>query len=204
MNDLNAAGVITCNGGTFERVKIEGVVTINSDITCKDMNIEGVCRVRGGIACGTGKIAGTTTIYGPVKAENISLQGMLKISGDFSCDSLKVDGTLDVEGVLSADDIDIFMASGCSAREVCGHSLKLRRRGSSVFMSIFKGRRNEFKADSVECDIVDIEHAKVNTILADRVVLGEGCEIGRVEYISSADISPKARVGQLVKRGEEA
>ena len=204
MTDLNAAGVITCNGGTFDKVKIEGVVSINSDITCGDMSVEGVCRVRGGITCGTAKIAGTATVYGPMAAESIALQGMLKISGDLSCDSLNADGTLDVEGVLSADDIEILMSSGCGIREVCGHSLKLRRRSSSVFMSIFKARRNGFKANSIECDVVDIEHAKVGSISADRVVLGDGCEIDRVEYISSADISPKARIGQLVKRGEEA
>ena len=58
---------------------------------------------------------------------------------------------------------------------------------------------NSINIDSVEGDNIVISYANVNTVSGDKVVIGPKCNVRRVEYRESIELSQDAKVEEVVK-----
>lgn len=77
-----------------------------------------------------------------------------------------------------------------------------RHNGSAVsgLVAIFGGRGfASLKTTSIEADSVELENTTADTVRAVDVTLGDGCDIGTVEYSGTLTVSEKAKVGNVIK-----
>ena len=200
MQELIANGVSSFGGGTYESVALTGVINITSSIASGDMTIEGVGTIHGHVDAARVGVNGTIKASGSVKSTDFSLHGLGKIAGDLVADRVEVNGSLSVVGMINAENIDIKMVNGCSAREVCGGSLTLRKNASANILEIITAKRN-FQCQSIECDDVDIEWANVDSVSGVMVKIGPNCNIGRLEYADGFYADPSSKIREIVKRG---
>jgi cytoskeletal protein CcmA (bactofilin family) len=112
-----------------------------------------------------------------------------------------VGGAFQVSGLLSADKLDVKMYGPCKAREIGGSTLRVRRSRATKLLDLIKAREPfVLKADQIEGDIVELEHTVAEVVRGNRVAIGPGCRIGRVEYQQSLKTHKSASVGHSVRR----
>ncbi len=203
MQNLTAEGVTTCTGGVFDTVDLKGVIKVSRGIVCRKMNVDGVCTISGCVEAGDVRIAGTCKTTESVKAGNLDIYGVINVAGDVQCERMDIDGALDVGGTLNADVIRLVFAHGSSAKEVCGRALRVTRKSSSVLLHFIRPRKNEFTANSIECDEISLEYSAVGTVSGARVAIGPKCRIGRLEYTESYTAHPTAVIEKIEKRGAQ-
>ncbi|MCL1918130.1 MAG: hypothetical protein FWG14_07430 [Peptococcaceae bacterium] len=204
MKDLKANGIVTCGGGTYGSVNMEGIVNVMDAVTCDTFTLQGVGKIKGDVQAGSIKIAGTCKIEGGLKAEKIDAYGLLSLTGSLAGDQVEIDGALDVAGEINADRFSLLMAHGSEAREILGQSCSVKKGKGSVWASILKARRHEFVCQNIECDDIYLEHCSVQRVNGQRVAIGPKCKIGSLEYTESYTAHDSAKVETIRKRGEQA
>jgi cytoskeletal protein CcmA (bactofilin family) len=205
MNDLKMSGVTSASGGVYGNVKIEGVSSISGDIECKDLNVQGVSNFSGGIRCETLKVEGTCGVKADVRAGTAKLYGVLNVDGALEAESFTGSGSFRVGGEINAERVDLKFVYGSSAAEIVGQDIRVHKEHHTAPVEFFldlvpwklKGR--SLRCKLVEGDAVALEYVECDTVRAQRAVIGPGCVVGTVEYHETADVSPSARVGKLVK-----
>lgn len=204
MKDLNADGIITCGGGTYDVVDLDGVVTITDNIICDTFNLDGVGKVKGSVQASSVKIAGTCKIEGDLKAEKVDLYGVLNLSGSLTGDHVEIDGALEVGEEVCADTFSLRMSHGSTAREICGQSCSIKKSGKgSAILGILRARKHEFVCESIECDDIYLEHCSVQHVNGQRVTIGPKCKIGNLEYVEEYSVHDSAKVEKISKRGDD-
>jgi cytoskeletal protein CcmA (bactofilin family) len=203
MKDLNADGIVTCGGGTYDTVDLDGVITITDSVVCDSFELDGVGKIKGDIQAGSIRIAGTCRVEGGLKAEKIDVHGLLNLTGDLEGDQVEIDGALDVTGEINADTFSLLMSHGSAAREVLGQSCSVKKGKGSVWVSILKARKHEFTCQNIECDDIYLENCTVQRVNGQRVVIGPKCKIASLEYAESHSVHESAIVETISKRGEQ-
>ena len=135
-----------------------------------------------------------------------SISGSIKVGGGLSAEKLVLGGKATIEGLLNAETAEITLHAGCGCSEIGaiggGRVTVRRHNGSAVsgLVAIFGGRGfASLKTTSIEADSVELENTTADTVRAVDVTLGDGCDIGTVEYSGTLTVSEKAKVGNVIK-----
>ncbi len=107
LGNLIINGVGSSNGGSFEKVELNGKGTVNSDIECERFLCNGTGTVHGNVKTEKGEISGAAKIHGSVKAESLIINGSAAISEAVSCQKLEVAGKSSIGGSVKCDVIDV-------------------------------------------------------------------------------------------------
>ena len=137
-----------------------------------DYNISGSGSISGGEYDNIG-VSGSCTMSGHVKCKSMCVSGSCRGDGDVVCAQFKGSGSVRAHSI-TADKIE------CSGSLSCDE-LKAQSIGAS----------GSVKTDSIEADRL--------VCSGDRVFIGEGCEIGRVEYGTSYECAKGSTVGSAEK-----
>ncbi|MCL1791152.1 MAG: hypothetical protein FWG40_07325 [Peptococcaceae bacterium] len=202
MKDLNADGIVTCGGGTYDKVDLDGIITITDSIVCDSFELDGVGKIKGDLRAGSAKISGTCKIEGNLEAEKIDINGLLNLVGGMAGEQIEVDGAMDVAGEINADTFFLKMAHGSEAEEILGQSCTVKKGKGSVWASILKARRHELTCKNIECDDINLEFSAVERVSGQRVAIGPKCKIGTLEYSETLSVHDSASVETISKRGE--
>ncbi len=225
MGALNISGITTTIGGTYENVSVGGLATINGDLTCEDLLIEGiatlngkvnaqnatirgVCTISNALNCAKIKIEGTCTINVKLHAEEVNLSGLLTHNGDIEAEKFCCNGVFKISGSINADEINVILATGGSAKELCGHNIKIRKSSVdhfSAFLEIlpWTHKKKFLETDTIEGDIIDIEYTTAKIVRGKNVVIGQMCRVETVEYHDTLVVDPSAIVGVSKKIEKE-
>jgi len=216
--DLKMMGETTSAGGMYRNIKITGESTFIGDVDCMklhhvgelsvqgglkvdELKLTGECEVRGTLEAGIVRGRGEVEVSSGVRVEKIKFTGNLDAGGDCEAGSLEVDGAFTVSGLLSADRLEVKMYGPCKAREIGGTTLHVKRSRATKLLNFFTTRgESVLTAEEIEGDIVELEYTSAAVVRGNQVIIGPGCQIGRVEYRDSLHIHKNSTVKENVQR----
>lgn len=220
--DLVVNGISNASGGKYGNVKIEGVGKVHGDVEGETFKVNGVIRINGGVKAEAFESDGKLTIAGPLHAgrmrfngmtdvaggvagELMELNGMLTVKGDCECERLEGEGGFAISGLLSAGTLQVRLHGRGSAREIGVESMVVRQGAKGVWIKLwswlFPKYNPELSAITIEGDDIDVEHTNAQVVRGNRIVIGKGCAIGRVEYKDELIVHPGATIRERVKTG---
>lgn len=211
-------GDSTSKGGRYRNVKLTGESTLEGDVDCvklsqigelkvkgdmraEAMRITGECEIKGALAASKIGGRGELKVNSGLRAEKLKFTGNVDVGGNCEAGTFEVNGAFDVEGLVSAEWMDIRFFGPCRAREIGGGKLRARRSRTTKLINLIKSRGQAALAASViEGDDVELEHTTADVVRGNRVSIGPGCRIGRVEYRDSLSAHKSAVVGEVFQQ----
>ncbi len=125
-------------------------------------------------------------------AETCDVKGALNVRGDCEAEDFTLTGSLDVKGLLNAGAIDIGLKFGNSSiGDIGGTHIKIGKNAGSCLIET-----EVFSAGTIEGDDIYLENTEARMVRGNRVHIGPGCKIEKVEYKSSCRVSPKSEVNE--------
>ncbi|MBG9447756.1 polymer-forming cytoskeletal protein [Cytobacillus firmus] len=214
LGNLIINGVGSVNGGTFNKVEINGKGTVNSDIECERFNCNGTGTIHGAVKAeslninGSASIseavhsqklevAGNSSIGGSVKSDEMVVNGKAKIAGDCEAEVFRAEGAFKIDGLLNAEKIDIKLFGESKAKEIGGRKIKVAQHRESLFKLIKSLYPLKLEAELIEGDDIELEGTSALVVRGKNVKIGKNCEIGLVEYSGEYECSPESVVKEL-------
>ncbi|QAS15335.1 hypothetical protein [Bacillus licheniformis] len=224
-HDLKIHGSGSAGGGSFHRVLIRGEGMITGNIDCekfsthgtselsgdakiKSFSVHGETEIRGRLKADKARVYGTAdvsenaeisdaavkgiiNIGGNMTADTCDVKGALNVRGDCEAEDFKLTGSLDVKGLLNAGVIDIGLKYGNSSiGDIGGTDIKIVNKRGLLF------NRNGGTLSAGTIEDIYLENTAARMVRGNRVHIGPGCKIEKVEYKSSYRVSPKSEVNE--------
>lgn len=206
-NFLKISGSGTTGGGEFEGVYISGSGKVNGDVKCRefkisgsgniigsvytdDFKISGSGKVNGDSNCQWLKISGDGKILGNVLGKTFIISGGAFVEKNIEVENFEARGNFKVNGMINADEVIIQLQNHCYVEEIGATKVDVRK-GATInsvfkFISFFaKNFVGYLNTKIIEADDIYIEYTKADIVRGENIVIGEGCEIGLVEYKNS-------------------
>lgn len=220
LQDLSISGIGGAAGGEYRSVNMDGVCKVLEDVTAETFRAHGVITARGSVQAqkfncngtmkiegdlrsGSARIDGMLRVAGAVQGDQFYVNGLLTSGGDCTAEKLEVRGCVEAKGLLSADAVDIRMQGRCKAREVGGEKIRISRGSGNRWAWLLKWANPrlviEFGTELIEGDEIDLENTVASVVRGNRVTIGKGCRIGKVEYRSEILVHPQAKVSDKVQ-----
>jgi cytoskeletal protein CcmA (bactofilin family) len=215
--DLRMIGETSSSGGRYRNIKLTGESVLTGDVDCIKLSCVGEVTVNGSLRTEQLKITGECDIKGIVQArkiggrgeidvlsgvrvEDIKFTGNFEVNGDCEAGSFDVFGAVQIDGLLSAETLEVSMFGPCKAREIGGGTLRVKRSKYTVFERLLRPKQVAvLSAQSIEGDVVELEHTNASIVRGNRVKIGAGCEIDRVEYRDKLYIHKSAVVKDKIR-----
>ncbi|MFF2889788.1 hypothetical protein [Paenibacillus sp. NPDC057967] len=217
--NLRMNGVIRAAGGTYDHVYVDGVGRIAGDVRAASAaRVNGVLTVEGSMDTPELRADGKLNIEGALKgrminingivkteshvlAESIRISGILKSDGNVEAEKVQLHGAIKVEGLLNAGEMELGLSHMESrASEIGGESIRVRRLSGSSWKWLLKwiipGNETRLVANVIEGDDIQLEYTHADIVRGQRVMIGKGCRIGRVEYRDQLTRHPDAEIGR--------
>jgi Integral membrane protein CcmA involved in cell shape determination len=174
----NVTGALKANDAT-----ISGSGRIDGGVDCAQrLKISGSAKIGGSVKCGTLTVSGDSHIEKDVRAEKIRISGSTKIGGNCSAEEFKTDGSFAIGGLLNAGSIELRLhAWGSSAQEIGGEAISVSRHMHG-WLTKFFGGKYLLETGTIEGDEINLEGVKASVVRGRNIRIGEGCDIGLVEY----------------------
>jgi len=220
--ELLINGVSTAGGGEYGKVKIDGVGTVEGDLTCDDFDCNGVTKIRGFLvansvdvdgmftveghmSAGKSVVDGHVKVRGSLKADSFTVNGMLHVGGDCEVEHFRIEGAFNVKGLVNAGRMDVLLHGRGKAREIGGESIEIKRKArgplSRLWTWIMPRFAPELHVESIEGDDIELEYTEAEVVRGNRIRIGKGCSIGLVEYRGELNVHPGAKIGKEAKLG---
>lgn len=206
--DLEADELRISGAGKVEgKVRVRAIVVSGSTVFSEsvygdEMRVSGSARIDGRAEVKELKCSGTLRVNGGIDSQYLKSSGHLRVGGDVAAEIFKASGGFQIEGLLSADRVEINLGGRCTAREIGGEKIIVRRGGwrekGILFDGLIKlftgGGAAELRAQLIEGDEVYLEDTIAETVRGKAVEIGPGCRIETVEYSESLKVADDATV----------
>ncbi|BBI35173.1 polymer-forming cytoskeletal protein [Cohnella abietis] len=220
--DLSINGVSSAGGGAYGAVKIDGIgkiegsissmifntngiAKIRGDLLTEELDVDGIIKIEGQLSAGKSTVDGHMKVKGSLRGEQLKLNGMLNVEGDCEVERLEMEGSFDVKGLLNAGRMNIKLLGKGKAHEIGVEFIQVRRAPKSVWSSLWRWMLPQFTTElhvtTIEGDDIDLEYTKADIVRGNRIVIGKGCTIGKVEYRSELKVHQGAKVLAEVRTG---
>jgi cytoskeletal protein CcmA (bactofilin family) len=105
--DFKLNGVGSAGGGKYGNIEVNGAGSINGDVECEYISINGSSQIKGNVKASGIKTNGAGKIAGNLISEESEVNGALNITGDINAGKMKISGSLNAGGNLHASEINI-------------------------------------------------------------------------------------------------
>ena len=105
MEDLKIAGYGKANGGSYNKISINGYGEILESVNCNTFKGTGSAKIKGSIETNDLKFTGDIDIEGFCNVNNLDLTGRLKIKNDAKLKKIDSSGDISVLGNLNTEDL---------------------------------------------------------------------------------------------------
>jgi cytoskeletal protein CcmA (bactofilin family) len=202
--NIGGTGTVEGNLETADG-KINGTGTIEGDLNAEKFKINGSGKISGSVSGTDFAVSGSGTVGKNVEVQNIKIEGSTKIGQDCNAEVFTSDGAFEIGGLLNADEVNIRLYGFKSkAREIGGGKITVSL-GPSHGLNFIKtivsiGILNPLlEVESIEGDEITLENTTAKIVRGNNVVIGDGCDIGAVEYKGNYVRNGDARVGTETK-----
>ncbi len=122
-NNINIEGIGSIREGQYEAITIDGVGTIQGDISVKRIEVNGKSKALGKISCNEMDVNGLLSTYDDIKVkENCNVNGYCKTKGTIKGKFFEVNGRVNVEKEVSFDNIkvsgELFVNGNCQCEDL--------------------------------------------------------------------------------------
>jgi Integral membrane protein CcmA involved in cell shape determination len=216
--NLRLVGESVMNGGSFGRVSIVGEgkligrtecdsfgctgnSVVEGDLVAKKLRVMGELEVDGDLKSREAKVTGEIKVKGSAQGDSLNVPGgSFSIEGDCEFEEMTVKGMIRAGGLLSADRMELRLFGGSSASEIGGGHILIKQSKAMKLKKMFAAHPNEvIKAGTIEGDVIELENTAADVVRGNRVSIGLGCEIGRVEYRDELKLDRRAKVGEQIR-----
>lgn len=217
--DLNLNGIGSAAGGEYRHVRLDGACKLLSDVSAETFVVNGHGSAQGAVRTKQFTCNGKFTIKGALNSEEVRIDGMvdtgsvnadrvtanggLSSEGDVESELFELTGYFDVEGLLNAGTIKISLHGGSRAREIGGEIIRVRKGKDAKWNKLVSWaipRLNvQLEANVIEGDDIELEETVAAVVRGNRVVIGKGCRIGKVEHKGELVVHPQAKVDERVR-----
>lgn len=207
--NMSIVGNGSIASGTYNKVKIIGECEVLGELHCETFNCTGTCtifgpvragyfkqqgevKVKGGWSGGELKGMGELTVDGPVRGRVIHVMGQLK-ARSVEAESLTVKGVLALAELVNAEQVELRLYGPSTVKEIGGGRIDVRRsRWMAIKDLVASQKHTELTVSVIEGDDVYLEHTRADVVRGNRIHIGTGCQIGRVEYTQSLHVARHA------------
>jgi cytoskeletal protein CcmA (bactofilin family) len=222
---VNTAGDLIINGigyaaaGHYSHVDINGVGTLNGDIFSQSMkangrikalgairtyklDCDGTLKVEGNLQAEETRIDGTAKVEGSLSGEKLELRGLLNIAGDCELEQFNVQGGFTIGGLLNVGKLDLDVFARSQVREIGGEFIRVRKtsgKWKGLWKWVLPSFTPELQVSVIEGDVIELEMTTASIVRGNRIIIGKGCSIGRVEYSGELKVLPGATVGEEIR-----
>lgn len=208
---FSAAGATKVDGDvTAETVSLKGTTNVAGDLKASRFSAKGSTNVAGNANADETTVKGSTRIEGDLRADHLDAKGSANLGG-VSADSVSAAGALsvadlvadavEIRGVVDAnrihaDEVHVALGDGdSSVGAVQGKSVVIEREESGSLGS--SGGRLD--AETISGEEVALEHATVEEVSGETVLLGPGAEVGvvRADELDVDENATVERTGEL-------
>ncbi|MED4731159.1 polymer-forming cytoskeletal protein [Aneurinibacillus migulanus] len=193
-------------GGELEVAELEtnGSTVLRGHVQAQTIKTHGAMEAKQDVTGDYVHIYGSGKVGGRLRGKDIQVQGMMTVSGDCEADRFRAKGMLTIHGLLNADEVDIHVKNRSSVQEVGGGKITVKKMGGLFsllerFVKTVFQQDDCFSADIIEGDEIYLEATKAKLVRGRKVMIGEQCEIGVVEYTDSFEIVGNGTVTQSIK-----
>ena len=180
-NSIQISGTMKCDGGlkSSDNIEISGT-TKAKFINANTLNISGSANVCEDCTFDKGRISGNLNVYGSCEGRDFKSSARLTIGK-----------------LLSADIVDINIEGRSSITEIGGERITIRKGRGSFEFSIIPILRKELTCDLIEGDNIYIENTICKIVRGKNIIIGDGCNIDKVEYTDSYKCDYKNSVKEV-------
>lgn len=132
---------------------------------------------------------GLVITSGRVTAKRIHVMGMFHVGGDLQAEVLQLTGSISCKYCVEAGEVRLLLGDQASIRHL---------KGDALYVSISKDE-GYLTADLVEGRTITAQHLNAKRLVADDVVLKEGCCLEEVQYRCSFQAADSCRIGTIIK-----
>ncbi|MCC3377038.1 hypothetical protein [Cohnella sp. REN36] len=203
--DLKINGVGKATGGRYGDVLIDGVCRVAGDLQADRFKANGKLKVYGHLQAHEMRVDGIVHIEGGIGGEHFVMNGMFKATGDCELERLEAVGGFSTDGMLNAGRVNIWLQTQSKVKEIGGESIRVRRqttfRNSKLWRWMMPKLVPELQTELIEGDDIDLENTVADVVRGNRVTIGPGCTIGRVEYRTELKTHKTAKIEKEEKLG---
>ena len=187
-----------------ETVKVSGSARIEGNVEAVEMKVSGSSHVTGQVKSQVLKISGSTHIEGSLYGEEVTIMGSAHIEKDCEVESFKASGNFKIQGLLNAGQVTINLGGKSSVKEIGGEHIEVKV--SIIDNFFFKkaidkmfNSRGELNTEIIEGDEIYLENTNAKIVRGNKVTIGEGCNIGLIEYSGEINVSNESIVKEQKK-----
>ncbi|WP_288221824.1 hypothetical protein [uncultured Clostridium sp.] len=215
-NNINIEGIGSIREGQYEAITIDGVGTIQGDISVKRIEVNGKSKALGKISCNKMDVNGYCKTKGIIKGkflevngrvnsekevsfDNIKVSGELFVNGNCQCEDLYLDGRMKISGLLSGDNLDLNISKVNEIKEIGGEKVSVKKNKTIYKLLFFSKERNaKLICDEIEADEIYLENTYCNIVRGRNITIGDGCVLNKIEYTGEINITGKSEIKEKV------
>lgn len=179
---MNGAGEVA--GVECNTLHINGSGDVAGPLKATEVKVNGTGTFAGSANCASLTVTGQASFRAGLDAQLVNVTGQLKVKGDCNVERFVSSGIFDIDGLLNADHTEVYLGwSKSRAREIGGSDITVKPgpRGMGVLRSLFGGSP-ALEAGTIEGNEISLELTRASVVRGNNVVVGDGCDIGLVEY----------------------
>jgi cytoskeletal protein CcmA (bactofilin family) len=205
---VKGMGSIRCMGD----IRVSGACAFEENVCADNISTSGALKVVGDVSVNkTIKVAGGLRCGGTVRCERLISAGSMDVGTEIAAEEVRAAGHLRCKGLLNAEIVDICLDGGVNSSQVGaigGSEIKIyyKERKSSgsrrmpLLSKFLGGVGGHLHVDeSIEGDVVALEGVYSPKVIGRVVAVGEGCEIGLLQYTEEIELHPNAKVAKCEK-----
>ncbi|GLG00487.1 hypothetical protein Alches_05260 [Alicyclobacillus hesperidum subsp. aegles] len=189
-------GSSTTSGGSYNHINVMGEAVTTGDMECQLLRVMGMFQTHADVQVGYANIMGQMDVGGQLRGHRVRVMGELTVHGDCEVEQFLSRGAFSIDGLLNAGTIDVRLYGPCHVREIGCGSLRV-----SLKKPLFGRVRHVLTADVIEGDDVMLTYTKAHIVRGDRIRIGLGCDIDKIEYKTEYACHPRAHVASCEQRG---
>lgn len=220
--NLKIRGYESSDGGSYNKILIEGSGNMGGDVDCTglkiygsgnfrgnlktegDINVKGHSRIEGNLKAKTVCIEGYTKVGSDMFVDEAAVTGNIQVDGDFNAEIFTLNGGFRVGGMLNVDILKMNLEWPCKVHEINGGEIEIKKSEKPSFKfkrlaSLFghSASHEGLVVDTIEGDDIYVEDTMAKVVRGNNVELGPGCKIELVEYSKNLKKHEKVDVSAI-------
>ena len=184
-------------------IKASGSFHAGGSVKAGEIHVSGSAHSGGAIEAGEIRVSGSFHANDVITGKTVRVSSSMHAESGIEADNVHISGAAHVKGLLNAENIEITLNGASKISEIGCERITVRKSGTASFnfFGIFKfnaGSRS-LTANSIEATEAYLESTNCAVVRAKRAYIGEGCEIGRVEYEETIEIHEGAVIKEQIK-----
>lgn len=188
MGEYRCEGIGSLNGGTYDKLHVEGIFTAKGPLKANMVTGEGIMNFSA-LCAESLTLEGVANIKGALEAGNANVEGVL------NADRITISGNLYADGVVHTD----YLKAGTAT--LLHNSKKETPRSFAKIRAFFSGKdvqdEKTAKIREIEADTLVIEDYSVKKIAGHDITIGKGCIIEQVQADTRLRIHKSAAVKNM-------